>query len=604
MLDFINKILSFICGEKMKRNKYISKQIPILEEQLKSFLKESKKEEGIVISLQGSWGIGKTFFWKNFAERTWNENQQVYISLFGKHSLEDIKKQIVLKVYDKNKIANFVDNNPLIGKFIEHKWGIDASLIANTFTKDTFKGIVLCFDDFERISSNLSIYEILGYISELKEEHKCKIVIINNNDSLKEQDNLNHKKILKKKITEKNEDTAIKELSGIKVDDYKVIEKFFISQTNNQEIFDRFSEKLIDYRLYYEPHYSDVLDIVKNDSLSFVNWEFIEELLSTVSDTNKQCNIRLIKQLISKLELLNSSIDSSTINEKISNSLIYEVFISIFDESKLQVNSFSFTDINSLLDILDDVLKKHYLDKEKFSLVLAQLNNELGSNEYEREVYIKAHNIYDKFLYDLNYDDKNFVNDFYNLFEDNKKNIVRILGLNSFKGYIEIIRKIDDNEKYKKLYEEAIKKYIDYMLEINGDTPDFQLNQDRLIVEKNEELKKYFEEKKNEIVIDRQKDLDIIIKVMISSKENGGYNLDDEQLLNSISKEQHKKWFFESADYLKVSFNFIRWVNGFTGTKPFEIVYINFIEAIKELSKDKKYENKLSLMVDFFEKNK
>lgn len=56
----------------------------------------------------------------------------------------------------------------------------------------------MCFDDFERISPNLSITEILGFISELKEQHKCKIVIINNNDSLKEQDSLNHKKDFEK----------------------------------------------------------------------------------------------------------------------------------------------------------------------------------------------------------------------------------------------------------------------------------------------------------------------------------------------------------------------------------------------------------------------
>ncbi|MFA6138916.1 MAG: hypothetical protein WC667_12655 [Sulfurimonas sp.] len=58
----------------------------------------------------------------------------------------------------------------------------------------------------------------------------------------------------------------------------------------------------------------------------------------------------------------------------------------------------------------------------------------------------------------------------------------------------------------------------------------------------------------------------------------------------------------ESAEYLETSFDFVNWVKGFAGTKPFEKTYHNIIEAIQELSKKTEYKNKLELMTQHFEK--
>ena len=89
---------------------YTSKEIEILKEQLDNLL-DLSNEDGIAISFQGSWGIGKTFFWNYYITHKLCETKFVNISLFGINSLEDIKKQIVLKIYDSNKISNFLDNN-------------------------------------------------------------------------------------------------------------------------------------------------------------------------------------------------------------------------------------------------------------------------------------------------------------------------------------------------------------------------------------------------------------------------------------------------------------------------------------------------------------
>jgi hypothetical protein len=587
----------------MHNTQYTSKQIPILKSQLKEIL--SKEKDGVVISLQGSWGIGKTFFWNDFATQTWNENQQVYISLFGKHSLDDIKKQIVLKIYDSNKVANFLEKHPIIGKAIESKWGVDTSMIASSFTKETFEGIVLCFDDFERISPKLSISEVLGFISELKEQNRCKIVLINNNDSLKEYDELNHKKVLKKHQLKKDKDTSFLEECkyGEVLKEYKTEEKFFISQTNNQEIFDKFSEKIIDFRLYYEPHYIDNLSLVKDEALSFVKWELVEELLSQVNDNNKQCNIRLMKQLISKLKLF-SNVLNDEINERISNSIVFEVFKNIYQFQGLEIVNFLLTDISGFRQLIISAIKKHYLEEESFKEIINNLNEKINSSVENTNVYDNTYSLYNKFLYDLSYSDNDFAKEIYDIFHKNKKNIVQILGLKSFKWFIELLIKTDESKqkKFDKLYEKSAKKYIDYLIkdEKVEEHLHFEIDEIMSIINENDTLALYYKEEKEKLETQDASDITVVIKTMTDVRKNRGWGPKDENLLKSISVTQQKKWIEEDPSYLETAFAFARWSKGFSGDKPFGIFNKNFLEAIEILNENKEYKNKLTLMLNFF----
>lgn len=585
-MNIFKKLKKLVFGGKVSQNqKYTSKQIPILKQQLTQILKESSEKDGVVVSLQGSWGIGKTYFWNDLAKHTWNENQHVYISLFGKHKLDDIKKQIVLKVYDRNKVANFIDNNPIISKIIETKWGFDVSMVANAFTKETFEGVVLCFDDFERISPNLSITEVLGFISELKEQHKCKIVLINNNDSLKEHDEVNHSKTIGK-----DEDGNARELH-------------ITTKTNNQGIFDKFSEKIIDYRLYYEPHPKDNLALVKDESLEFVNWELVEELLSYVNDDNKKANIRLMKQFVSKLKLFEEVLFKET-NERISHSIVQMIFKAIFSIKKFESENFAFANISTLKSYIDTAIKKHYVEKDSFMHELHILDENLNKNSQSLKVYDEVKQIYDRFLYELAYSDEKFAEEFYRLFETNKKEIVNIVSVSSFKWYIELMCRVDkeNKNKYKDFYIEAMKYYID-TLDLNStNIPSFVVEQDINLLSQNAKLKEYYENKRANQTQINFSDINTAIHLMQKPKEQSGWHPRDEELLNSITISQHKDWMLESKEYLQTCFDFARWVKGFAGNRPFEMTYDNILEAIKELAKDDKYKNKLELIIDFFKR--
>jgi len=67
-----------------------------IEISLKELFKE-KSDEFIVI-LSGEWGTGKTHFWIDFAATLMQTDKQVYISLFGLNSIEEIKTNILFKI--------------------------------------------------------------------------------------------------------------------------------------------------------------------------------------------------------------------------------------------------------------------------------------------------------------------------------------------------------------------------------------------------------------------------------------------------------------------------------------------------------------------------
>ena len=88
MCSHILSMLNFREKTDLEKEDNIKTEKQYLEEQLYRLL--SAESEGLVISLQGSWGIGKTYFWQAFSKEFSAKNQTkcAYVSLFGKTSLE------------------------------------------------------------------------------------------------------------------------------------------------------------------------------------------------------------------------------------------------------------------------------------------------------------------------------------------------------------------------------------------------------------------------------------------------------------------------------------------------------------------------------------
>lgn len=176
----------------------MSMSVEIIKNQIFQFLSSDKPE---VMAIKGEWGVGKTFSWKKFLiEAKSNNNIKLerysYVSLFGINSLESFKYTIFenvvkrdligteasIETFRKNTIGliesfgrqslNFLKGAPLVESF---------SPAIETISFLSLNSTIICIDDLERKGNGLEIKDVLGLVSLLKEQKKCKVVFLLNN---------------------------------------------------------------------------------------------------------------------------------------------------------------------------------------------------------------------------------------------------------------------------------------------------------------------------------------------------------------------------------------------------------------------------------------
>jgi hypothetical protein len=137
-----------------------------------------------VVCIKGKWGVGKTYFWKNYISKKKNifQSPYSYISLFGAKQLDDVRSSIVvnaIQIDDQNNLkglqsvvrkysAKIIE----IAKELPHTSGYKGviSILEKALVSRLTVNYLICFDDLERRSKDLPMQEILGLASELKEE--------------------------------------------------------------------------------------------------------------------------------------------------------------------------------------------------------------------------------------------------------------------------------------------------------------------------------------------------------------------------------------------------------------------------------------------------
>jgi len=174
--------------------------------EIKSFL---EREGAGVLCIRGKWGVGKTFTWNETLEAARKSvNAPIahysYVSLFGLNSLAALKFAIFENVVsiqgerpltaDIDSLQSFVESAPTQWrKFV----GFAKKLpIVSQFTGDeatgtlsflTIRNMIVCIDDLERKGAGLSVSDVLGLASELRERKGCKIVFLLNEEELEEK---------------------------------------------------------------------------------------------------------------------------------------------------------------------------------------------------------------------------------------------------------------------------------------------------------------------------------------------------------------------------------------------------------------------------------
>ncbi len=598
-LYLIKAIFDYIKRYIFKRNK-----LEKLEKQLNSFL-FNNSGDGLVLSIQGYWGIGKTHFWNNYIEKQECVNKFVNISLFGINSIDDIKKKILLKTSIRFKL------NDKIQKYM----GIDLASMISIISKNEFKEIIICFDDFERMSPNLNMTEILGFISELKEQHSCKMVLINNNNILEEQDKLNHKKIIKRTISQDDQKRLLSNQEELqllnifsenkkkKTMKKKDNEKFIITSTNNEEIFNTYIEKIVDITLWYEPTLQDIFKSIKNSNQDkkYIDFTLIENLFAQLHNNNKKFNRRLIRQVIIKLELLRQILEQD-INVKIKNGIILNVFRLVVKEN---IN-YTILQIPLLLpfdkQIFINIVKKHQVDIKKFNIVIEEQNRYISSTEFNENLYEKIKNTYYRYLYELQYDDKIFAQDFFILLSTENVDVVMLVGLDTFSWYFKLIKKL--NKKNQRIYQNKFIEKVKYYIEKNINNlmkmDSFRKDEIMKIIDSNKTLSKFYAQKKQKLEEGIAIDIDKIIQILNKLLNENVWSYQNEELLSSISKKQHKAWLILNREYFELIFKFITYVNSISGSSPLKNISNMIIEIYKELYNTKHYKNKMELIIRNF----
>lgn len=180
-----------------------------VQNEIQRFIRTKDPE---VLCISGGWGVGKTFAWKKMLEEEGKLKKvaldsYAYVSLFGLNSLNDLKRAIFHNTVPTNS-SNGGPNAASIAKQVSDTFegskkyigslgglfGSKGVAVASLIEDLSFAAInqrLVCIDDLERAGENLKPRDILGLANFLKEERGCKVVILMNDEQLRNADEVN-----------------------------------------------------------------------------------------------------------------------------------------------------------------------------------------------------------------------------------------------------------------------------------------------------------------------------------------------------------------------------------------------------------------------------
>ncbi|HDV7510111.1 TPA: AAA family ATPase, partial [Campylobacter jejuni] len=274
-------------------------------DKIANFLKNKSKK---CLAINGPWGVGKTHLWKqveNKLSKISKNRKIVYIDLFGKESYKQILEEIVFKLYgtynNTSKIAtdtitNFVEK--LSCGFIN----INPDSIFSFLKKDDFENIIVCFDNIERKSDNLSLKEILGLVNLLKEDKECNVVMIFHEDELKEQDN-NLTIDNKKKETKQDHNSLLQTLKSKAKEEQ--------TKQNNKNWYQIYKEKTIDCEITIRNNDEVAKAIIKEKISKYTKTtndikNIIENIIFEIYQEQCNNNLRLLNHVLEHINYFNT----------------------------------------------------------------------------------------------------------------------------------------------------------------------------------------------------------------------------------------------------------------------------------------------------------
>ncbi|WP_411683093.1 hypothetical protein [Clostridium thailandense] len=345
----------------------------------------------VCVFIDGAWGIGKTHFIQSYFLK--NENELIYTSVFGKNSVRDIEKSILihsLPMLKKfNEDSGLVKATQKIINDISDKFlGVSIDSYLNSFSIDDIKldiisnkRKVICFDDIERKSDSIEMKSLLGLIERASKNFD--VLIIGNMDEIDEANikifNEYKEKVIDHviKIDSIDRNTLVKILEDINVENRNEIidvylngniafgralsdkKTFLRNKIYNLRIFIKYVELITKLEKYLEP-YKVEEDILKMCKAVIYDYYFSDKDKNKVPMNFDKFNIY---KTINRI-LLNEDIEKYEFQEYfLANSEVRKDIKSIYNAYRFSEREFENL-IKKIQGKIDDVELEYFIKQE------------------------------------------------------------------------------------------------------------------------------------------------------------------------------------------------------------------------------------------------
>lgn len=175
-----------------------------------------------VLCIKGRWGVGKTYAWRHYLgealnARTLGSKRYSYASLFGLNSLDDLRYALfegtvtsdkALTGPDAKTLKALMGKGEIWGRKAGRYLGPAASVvglrdIGDALAKSAFMLVrdqLICLDDLERAGDGLKQRDVLGLASFLKEQRRCKVVLLLNDEAMVDRERAEFERLLEKAV--------------------------------------------------------------------------------------------------------------------------------------------------------------------------------------------------------------------------------------------------------------------------------------------------------------------------------------------------------------------------------------------------------------------
>ncbi|MGD9553937.1 MAG: P-loop NTPase fold protein [Arcobacteraceae bacterium] len=532
------------------------------------------------IALNGKWGVGKTFFWNRLTEEKFSDKKTAYISLFGVENIFDIERKIIFQISTKDRfITNAKDKikdfKTTLGlKDEDTNFGLTGSILGiglSLFEKKDFENVIVCFDDFERISDKLNLKDVLGLISELKEQKKCTVVLILNKDELKEDDLSKYKD----KIVDYDfnyEPTVVESFSLIK-DNLKAFKEYPLEyfqkyEINNIRIMKRVINALNDYACF-EESLKDYKDIEK---------ELVENILemSTINALKLSVDFEKLSKYSNPYDLdeLANQEYGQPKKEKQRNDDYEELlkYINFGNSGYFYMSDITFNVV--------DYIKNSIVDKDSLQKSIDERIAKQQYSSVEKLISEYTH----KARYDLNYSYNQYTQDLFTILESNKDTITEIINADYFLFCIHQLQEFDTEniKKYKTFAIDILKKYLDIEL-VKDRHPSWIEQTIHNIKNFDTALDEYFNNFEMSTKNEKISSLDSVQNLMLHPIRNSSWG-EEPDLLAQVNENDIEQYFYQDMNFVVNSLTFLS--DSISKYGNFQIFRNKILNVIKKISEN------------------